>query len=173
MGTSKAQRLILLPHPQCFYPCPQRRGHGPQSPPMASSSTWFPCPSKATLTSSQVPGDEAEEETDEVTQVLLTAMLTLLQSRGAALATPRHGAARVLFLLASPNPRLSSLLLGGAPPPTSGLSLFQSFNASVGLRPSLGLSCCLLLSGKRPRLPAFQPSPRICCVSPSLSLRGT
>lgn len=144
MGTSKAQRLILLPHPQSFYPCPQRRDHGPQSPPMASSSTWFPCPSKATLTSSQVPGDEAEEETDEVTQVLLTAMLTLLQSRGAALATPRHGAARVLFLLASPNPRLSSLLLGGAPPPLLAclsFSLSMPLLVFAHLLASLAVSC--------------------------------
>lgn len=55
---------------------------------MASSGTWYPCPSKAALTSSQVPGDETEEEADDVSQVLLTAVLTLLQSRVAVLATP-------------------------------------------------------------------------------------
>lgn len=65
---------------------------------MTSCSTWYPCLSKAPLTSSQVPGDEAEEEADDVPQVLLTAMLTLLQPRVAALTTPRHGAARVLVL---------------------------------------------------------------------------
>lgn len=60
-----------------------------------------PRPSKAALTSSQVPGDEAEEEADDVTQVLLTAMLTLLQPRGTALTAPWHGAAQVPFLCLS------------------------------------------------------------------------
>lgn len=73
------------------------RSHRPQ-PQMTSCSTWYPCLSKASLTSSQIPGDEAEEEADDVSQVLLTAMLTLLQSRVAALTTPRHGAAQVLVL---------------------------------------------------------------------------
>lgn len=79
------------------HPKGRRRSHRPQ-PQMTSCSTWYPCLSKAPLTSSQIPGDEAEEEADDVSQVLLTAMLTLLQSRVAALTTPRHGAAQVLVL---------------------------------------------------------------------------
>lgn len=82
---SKVQKLILLPVPSSQLP---RGGAAVPSPKGHLQQHLYPCPSGAALTSSQVPGDEAEEDADDITQVLLAAMLTLLQSWGAALAAP-------------------------------------------------------------------------------------
>lgn len=75
---------------QSHYPWPSQPQSSPPSP-RAALPTPFPRkPGRAALTSSQVPGDEAEEEADDAAQLLLAALLAFLQAWAGGLATPCH-----------------------------------------------------------------------------------
>lgn len=87
--------LLLGSPPPLIVPTPYKAGSAVLSPKPASSAP-LTGPVKAALTSSQVPRDEAEEEADDVSQVLLAAMVAFLKPQSSppgwawGLPTPRH-----------------------------------------------------------------------------------